>query len=90
MSTAPGFRILRIGFRAAFSTRASQEGHAVACAPEWPVADSSRSKRFYSTFLQRGYDMLIHDVSLQNFTWYSPVDRSGLVGGVGETHHGVI
>ena len=43
----------------------------------------------YSTFLQRAYDMLIHDVSLQNLHVVFGVDRAGLVGNDGETHHGV-
>ena len=43
----------------------------------------------YSSFLQRAYDMLIHDVSLQNLHVVFGVDRAGLVGNDGETHHGV-
>ena len=43
----------------------------------------------YSTFLQRGYDQLIHDVALQNLPVTFAVDRGGLVGGDGSTHHGV-
>lgn len=42
----------------------------------------------YSSFLQRAYDMLIHDVSLQNLHVVLCVDRAGLVGSDGETHHG--
>lgn len=42
----------------------------------------------YSSFFQRSYDMLIHDVSLQNLHVVFCVDRSGLVGSDGETHHG--
>ena len=42
----------------------------------------------YSSFLQRAYDMLIHDVSLQNLHVVFCVDRAGLVGTDGETHHG--
>ena len=43
----------------------------------------------YSSFLQRAYDMLIHDVSLQQLHVVFCVDRTGLVGNDGETHHGV-
>ena len=43
----------------------------------------------YSSFLQRAYDMLIHDVSLQKLHTVFCVDRAGLVGNDGETHHGV-
>ena len=42
----------------------------------------------YSSFLQRAYDMLIHDVSLLNLHVVFCVDRAGLVGSDGETHHG--
>ena len=42
----------------------------------------------YSSFLQRGYDMLIHDVALQRLHVVLGVDRAGLVGADGETHHG--
>lgn len=43
----------------------------------------------YSTFLQRAYDQLIHDIALQNLPVIFAVDRAGLVGEDGPTHHGV-
>ena len=43
----------------------------------------------YSSFLQRGYDQLIHDVALQNLPVVFGVDRAGLVGSDGETHQGI-
>lgn len=43
----------------------------------------------YSTFLQRGFDALIHDVALQNLPVIFAVDRAGIVGADGPTHHGV-
>ncbi|MBE0652052.1 MAG: 1-deoxy-D-xylulose-5-phosphate synthase [Bacteroidales bacterium] len=43
----------------------------------------------YSTFLQRAYDQVIHDVALQNLPVIFGIDRAGLVGGDGATHHGV-
>ena len=42
----------------------------------------------YSTFLQRGYDQLIHDVALQNLNVMFAIDRAGLVGEDGPTHAG--
>jgi 1-deoxy-D-xylulose-5-phosphate synthase len=42
----------------------------------------------YSTFLQRGYDQLIHDVALQNLPVVFALDRAGVVGGDGATHNG--
>ncbi len=43
----------------------------------------------YSTFLQRSYDMLLHDVAIEGLHVVLGVDRAGLVGEDGETHHGV-
>ncbi|HXK30096.1 MAG TPA: 1-deoxy-D-xylulose-5-phosphate synthase [Candidatus Binatia bacterium] len=43
----------------------------------------------YSTFLQRGYDQILHDVCLQNLHVVFALDRGGLVGADGPTHHGV-
>ena len=44
----------------------------------------------YSTFLQRGYDQILHDICLQKLPVVLAVDRAGLVGEDGETHQGVI
>lgn len=43
----------------------------------------------YSTFLQRAYDQIFHDVALQNLHVVFALDRSGIVGEDGETHHGI-
>ncbi|MFQ9792953.1 MAG: transketolase C-terminal domain-containing protein [Acutalibacteraceae bacterium] len=43
----------------------------------------------YSTFLQRGYDQIIHDVAIQNVKVIFAIDRAGIVGEDGETHQGV-
>ena len=43
----------------------------------------------YSTFLQRGYDQIIHDVCLDNYPVRFAIDRAGIVGADGETHQGV-
>ena len=43
----------------------------------------------YSTFFQRGYDMLIHDIAIDHLHAVFCVDRAGLVGDDGETHHGL-
>lgn len=65
------------------------EGHAVAMAGGMAKQGAIPVFAVYSTFLQRGYDMLLHDVSLQNLHAVFAVDRAGLVGEDGETHHGV-
>ena len=43
----------------------------------------------YSSFLQRGYDQILHDVCIQNLPVVFAVDRAGLVGSDGETHQGI-
>ncbi len=65
------------------------EGHAVAMAAGMAKQGALPIFAVYSSFLQRGYDMLIHDVSLQKLHVVFAVDRAGIVGSDGETHHGV-
>ena len=43
----------------------------------------------YSTFLQRSYDQVVHDICRQNLNVFMGIDRAGLVGADGETHHGI-
>ncbi len=64
------------------------EGHAVAMAAGMAKEGARPVFAVYSSFLQRGYDMLIHDVALQGLHVVFGVDRAGLVGGDGETHTG--
>lgn len=65
------------------------EGHATALIAGMAKQGLLPVFAVYSSFLQRGYDMLIHDVSLQQLHTVFCVDRAGLVGGDGETHHGI-
>lgn len=65
------------------------EGHATAMAAGMAKQGLVPVFAVYSSFLQRGYDMLLHDVSLQHLHAVFCVDRGGLVGSDGETHHGV-
>lgn len=64
------------------------EEHAVSMAAGMAKQGLTPVVAIYSGFLQRAYDMLIHDVSLQNLHVVFGVDRAGLVGNDGETHHG--
>ncbi len=64
------------------------EEHAVAMAAGMAKQALVPVVAIYSGFLQRAYDMLIHDVSLQQLHVVFCVDRAGLVGNDGETHHG--
>ncbi len=65
------------------------EGHAVAMAAGLAKQGMLPVAAIYSTFLQRAYDMLIHDVAILGLHVVLAVDRAGLVGADGETHHGV-
>ncbi len=65
------------------------EEHAVAMAAGMAKQRTKPVFAVYSSFLQRSYDMLLHDVAIQNLHVVFGVDRAGLVGEDGETHHGV-
>src|SRR5882757_2377794 len=64
------------------------EQHAVTFAAGLAVEGLKPIVAIYSTFLQRAYDQLIHDVALQNLPVVFALDRAGLVGGDGATHQG--
>ena len=64
------------------------EQHAVTFAAGLATAGYIPFCNIYSTFLQRGYDQIIHDVALQNLHVVFCLDRAGLVGEDGATHHG--
>lgn len=65
------------------------EGHAVTFAAGLAAGGMKPVFAVYSSFLQRGYDQIIHDVGLQNLPVVFAVDRAGLVGSDGETHQGI-
>ena len=64
------------------------EGHAVTMASGLAKQGMLPVVSIYSTFLQRAYDMLIHDTAIGKLHVVFAVDRAGLVGADGETHHG--
>ena len=65
------------------------EQHAVTLGAGFACEGMRPVVAIYSTFLQRGYDQLIHDVALQNLPVLFAIDRAGLVGGDGATHQGL-
>lgn len=65
------------------------EGHACAMAAGMAKQGLIPVFAVYSSFLQRGYDQLIHDIALSNLHVVLAVDRAGMVGADGETHHGI-
>lgn len=64
------------------------EQHSVTLAAGMACEGMKPVVAIYSSFLQRAYDQLIHDVALQNLDVLFAIDRGGLVGGDGATHHG--
>ncbi|TCT16926.1 1-deoxy-D-xylulose-5-phosphate synthase [Natranaerovirga pectinivora] len=65
------------------------EQHAVTFAAGMAASGLKPIVAIYSSFLQRAYDQIIHDVCLQNLPVIFAIDRSGLVGNDGETHQGI-
>lgn len=65
------------------------EGHGVSMAAGMAKQGAKPVFAVYSSFLQRGYDMLLHDVAISGLPVIFGVDRAGLVGEDGETHHGI-
>ena len=65
------------------------EQHAVTLAAGMATQGMIPFCNIYSTFIQRAYDQIIHDVALQNLPVVFCIDRAGLVGEDGATHHGV-
>ncbi|MBR0578254.1 1-deoxy-D-xylulose-5-phosphate synthase [Bacillus altitudinis] len=65
------------------------EQHAATMAAGLATQDMKPFLAIYSTFLQRAYDQVLHDICRQNLNVFIGIDRSGLVGADGETHQGV-
>ena len=66
------------------------EQHAVTFAAGMACEGARPVVAIYSSFLQRAYDQLVHDVALQNLPVVFAIDRAGLVGGDGATHLSLI
>lgn len=75
-------------FPSRFVDAAIAEQHAVTLAAGLAAAGMRPIVAIYSTFLQRGYDQLVHDVAIQNLPVVFALDRAGLVGADGATHAG--
>ena len=65
------------------------EQHAVTFAAGLAAAGLKPIFAVYSSFLQRAYDQILHDVCIQNLPVVFAIDRAGLVGSDGETHQGI-
>lgn len=89
MSDGTGLTPFRKKYPKRFFDVGIAEGHAVTFAAGLAAGGLHPVFAVYSSFLQRGYDQLIHDVCLQNLPVVFAVDRAGLVGSDGETHQGI-
>ena len=89
MTTGTGLQDFAERYPKRFFDVGIAEGHAVSMAAGLAKQGMTPVFAVYSTFLQRSFDMLLHDVSLLNLHVVFAVDRAGLVGEDGETHHGV-
>lgn len=90
MASGTGLAAFRDRYPDRFFDVGIAEGHAV-CFAAGLACDGARPVvTIYSTFLQRAYDQILHDVALQGLPVVFAVDRAGLVGADGPTHHGVL
>lgn len=89
MEQGTGLQEFAASFPERFFDVGIAEGHAVCMAAGLAKQGMTPVFAVYSTFLQRGFDMMLHDVALLGLHVVFAVDRAGLVGADGETHHGV-
>lgn len=89
MKSGTGLDEFAIKYPERFFDEGIAEGHAVSMAAGMAKQGAVPVFAVYSTFLQRSYDMLLHDVGILNQHVIFAVDRAGIVGADGETHHGV-
>ncbi|MFQ5798437.1 MAG: transketolase C-terminal domain-containing protein, partial [Bacteroidota bacterium] len=89
MPDGTGLNILQKEMPERFFDVGIAEQHAVTFSAGLATQGFTPIAAIYSTFLQRAYDQIIHDVSVQGLHVVFAIDRAGLVGADGHTHHGV-
>lgn len=89
MPSGTGLKQFQEAFPERFYDVGIAEQHATTMAAGLAMAGKNPVLAIYSTFLQRAYDQVVHDVARQNLHVTFAVDRAGFVGADGETHHGV-
>lgn len=89
METGTGLKRFHNMFPDRFFDVGIAEGHAVTFAAGLAAGGQKPVFAVYSSFLQRAYDQILHDVCLQNLPVVFAVDRAGIVGSDGETHQGL-
>ena len=90
MADGTGLKRFRSQYPERFFDVGIAEGHAVTFAAGMAAAGLHPVFAVYSSFLQRAFDELVHDVCIQNLPVIFAVDRAGLVGADGETHQGIM
>jgi 1-deoxy-D-xylulose-5-phosphate synthase len=88
MNSGTGLNILQRELPDRYYDVGIAEQHAVLFAAGLALEGAKPVAAVYSTFLQRGYDQIVHDVCLQKLNVVFAMDRAGLVGDDGPTHHG--
>ncbi|OCG01281.1 1-deoxy-D-xylulose-5-phosphate synthase [Gilliamella sp. wkB112] len=88
MSEGSGMTKFAKRFPEQFFDVAIAEQHAVTLATGFAIGGFKPIVAIYSTFLQRAYDQVIHDIAIQNLPILLAIDRAGIVGADGETHQG--
>jgi 1-deoxy-D-xylulose-5-phosphate synthase len=88
MASSTGLGAFARRFPGRFFDVGIAEGHAVSMAAGMAKQGMVPIFAVYSSFLQRSYDMLVHDIAISGLHAIFAVDRAGLVGEDGETHHG--
>ncbi|HYH58220.1 MAG TPA: 1-deoxy-D-xylulose-5-phosphate synthase [Thermoleophilaceae bacterium] len=88
MNSGTGLNILQEELPEHYYDVGIAEQHAVLFAAGLALQGVKPVAAIYSTFLQRGFDQIVHDVCLQNLNVVFAMDRAGLVGDDGPTHHG--
>lgn len=89
MADGTGLKRFRAEYPNRFFDVGIAEGHAVTFAAGLAAAGLHPVFAVYSSFLQRGFDQILHDVCMQNLPVVFAIDRAGLVGADGETHQGI-
>ncbi|MBO5371995.1 MAG: 1-deoxy-D-xylulose-5-phosphate synthase [Lachnospiraceae bacterium] len=89
MADGTGLKRFRNMFPERFFDVGIAEEHAVTFAAGLAAAGLKPIVAVYSSFLQRAYDQILHDVCIQNLPVIFAIDRAGLVGSDGETHQGI-
>nr|MCR5031321.1 1-deoxy-D-xylulose-5-phosphate synthase [Lachnospiraceae bacterium] len=89
MADGTGLKRFRIAYPDRFFDVGIAEQHAVTFAAGLAAGGLKPIVAVYSSFLQRAYDQILHDVCIQNLPVVFAIDRAGLVGSDGETHQGI-